>query len=169
MTVTAERIAFLTCWSDDALAMMANEGYRDDSDNLLTATLEELEAVKEHRAEREREWIRSLTPAERSAYVESGELTPHEVAVAMGVPTLAKIQAKPAATRPALVAHDEAGNVVNVGDAVKSFRGEAGTLVSLNRPKSQGRSGKVSVKWDDNGSQHEYYDKVFGLTVSEAK
>lgn len=99
MAVTAERIAFLTCWSDSALSMMGDGGYRDSNDVLHTVTPEEIEAVREHRAERERAWIRSLTPAERSAYVESGELTPHEVAVAMGTLTLAKVQAKPAATR----------------------------------------------------------------------
>lgn len=84
MTVTAERVEFLTCFSDHALAMMANEGYRDDSDELHTATAEELEAVREYRAERERAWIRSLTEAERADYVASGELSADEVAKAMG-------------------------------------------------------------------------------------
>ena len=81
--------------------------------------------------------------------------------------------AKRAATRPKLVAHDLTGNVVNIGDTVTSFRGETATLYSLNRPKGDGRSGKVSVIWDGrlSGSipgNNEYYDGVFNITVSVA-
>jgi hypothetical protein len=185
MTVTAERIEFLACWSDSALAMMANEGYRDDSDELHTATLEELEAVRAHRAEKDAEWIRSLSSEDRAAYVESGELDPDEVAKAMGKLSLAKVPAdglnvgpkvgaKRAATRPVLIAHDETtGAVVNIGDTVTSFRGETAKLYSLNRPKGDGRSGKVSVIWDDRAESvsgipgnNEYYDGVFNLVVS---
>ena len=80
--------------------------------------------------------------------------------------------AKRAATRPKLVAHDDVtGAVVAIGDTVTSFRGETAKLHSLNRPKGDGRSGKVSVIWDGRpaGSipgNNEYYDGVFNITVS---
>jgi hypothetical protein len=166
MTVSTERVQFLACWSDHALESMANGGYRDDSDELQTATLEELEAVRAHRAEREAEWIRSLSAEERAEYVASGELSADEVAKAMGKLTLAKAPA-----RPVLVAHHETtGEVVNIGDTVTSFRGEKATLVSLNRPKGDGRSGKVSVRWEgrEGFGSNEYYDGVFDLVVSVA-
>lgn len=189
MTVTAERIEFLTCWSDDSLVMMVNGGYRDDQDELHTATLEELQAVYAYRAEKDAEWIRSLDPFDRDNYVESGELDAEEVAKAMGVLSLVKVPAnslhvtnpkltlaKRAATRPVLVAHHEiTGAVINVGDRVVSFRGEPAILVSLDRPKGNGRDGKVTVKWEGfdgskrDGFEGSYYAGVFDILVSEAK
>lgn len=184
MTVTAERIEFLTCFSDHSLCMMVNGGYRDDQDELHTATLDELQAVYAHRAERDREWIRSLSAEDRAAYVESGELDAEEVAKAMATLSLAKVPAdglnvgpkvgaKRAATRPVLVAHHEfTGAVINVGDRVVSFRGEPAILVSLDRPKGNGRDGKVTVKWEGSkrdGFEGSYYAGVFDILVSEAK
>lgn len=57
----------------------------------------------------------------------------------------------------------EDGTEVFPGDTVVDFRGESHVFDYATRPRSDGRSGKVFVK----GRGIEYYDKVFGLTVTE--
>ena len=171
MTVSAERIAELACYSDDALAAMCGaDGYFDwtCSGEYLHATLEEVEAVFNHRAEADAKFIRDLSDEDRAAYVESGELSAADVAKAMGKPSAMKVKALSLAKRE-LVAHDEkTGDEVKVGDTVISFRGEPATLISLDRPAGNGRSGKVTVEWAKApGTRSYYYDGVFGLTVSE--
>lgn len=166
MTVSAERIEELTCYSDDALAAMCGvDGYYDwtCSGEYLFATLEEVEAVHTHRAEQFTKWVDSLADDDREAMVESGEL-PAEYSKKL---TLAKPY-----LRPVLIARDKSGNAVKVGDKVVSFRGEPATLVSLDRPADEGRSGKVTVKWDGfdgghcEGFEGQYYDVVFDLSVT---
>lgn len=166
MTVSAERIQELAVYTDDALAAMCQtDGYYDwaGSGEYLRATLEEVEAVFNYRAEKDAQWIRDLSDEERAAYVESGEIPAAEVEKAMGKPSAMK--------RLGYVAHDEAtGAEVKVGDTVVSFRGETATLISLDRPAGNGRSGKVTVEWSDApGSRGYYYDGVFGLKVTLAE
>lgn len=163
MTVSTERIQELTVYSDDALAAMCgSDGYFDwtCTGEILRATLEEVEAVFSYRAESNAKWIRDLPDEDRAAYVASGELSADEVEKAMGKPSAMK--------KMGYVAHDEqTGARVNVGDTVVSFRGETATLISLDRPAGNGRSGKVTVEWSDRpGSRGYYYDGVFGITVS---
>lgn len=61
-----------------------------------------------------------------------------------------------------LQAYRNDGEPVNIGDTVTDFRGARGVLESVNRPQSEGRSGKVTV----NG--REYYDRVWDLWVGYA-
>ena len=74
-----------------------------------------------------------------------------------------------------LVAYQEADNtrgtdrrLVDEGDTVTSFRGETATFLRATRARITGKSGKVMVRWLDGnaaGTEGEYYDGVFGLTV----
>lgn len=66
----------------------------------------------------------------------------------------------------------ENGDYVVSGDIVTSFRGERAEFLSATRARTQGKSGKVLVRWLDSlavrsSFQAEYYDAVFGLTVKE--
>lgn len=68
-----------------------------------------------------------------------------------------------------LIATDEkTGERVLVGATVTSFRGEKAKLVSLDRPRVPGKSGKVTVEWAGRKGEWEYYDGVFDLRVEEA-
>lgn len=58
--------------------------------------------------------------------------------------------------------NEQTGERVNVGDTVIDFRGKAGKLLSIDRAREPGRSGRVTVE-GATGS----YDKVFGLVVRE--
>lgn len=64
---------------------------------------------------------------------------------------------------------DTDGNEVRSGDIITSFRGEKGTLVKPLAVREPGKSGKVLVQWKDRPGERPwtYYDKVFGLTVTE--
>jgi hypothetical protein len=193
--ISIDRIQELTCFTDDALAAMTGtDGYYDFcNDVYLKATLEEVAAVFIYRAEKDREWIRSLDPESIEEMVSDGVLSADEVKAAMGsdeldgVETLAVTAADAAvlrvgeprltlakrpATKPALVAHDDCRREVAIGDTVLSFRGEAAKLLHLSRANETGRDGKVVVAWlGDRGEtqgQCEYYAGVFNLTVSEA-
>lgn len=67
-----------------------------------------------------------------------------------------------------LIATDEkTGERVLPGATVTSFRGERAKLVSLDRPRVPGKSGKVTVKWVGRSGAWSYYDGVFGLRAEE--
>lgn len=55
------------------------------------------------------------------------------------------------------------GQEVKVGTVIKDFRGESVELVSLDRPNSLGKDGKVSVKDEDLICR--YYARVVNLRV----
>jgi len=61
----------------------------------------------------------------------------------------------------------KAGQPVQIGDTVVSFRGEAYELTGTSRFRSTelGKTGKVTVRPIGGGSSQEYYDSVFGLRV----
>lgn len=66
-----------------------------------------------------------------------------------------------------LIAFDEkTGERVNIGDLVTDFRGDRGTLVSLDRAREPGRSGKVAVEML-SGRKVWTYDGVWSLRVEE--
>lgn len=64
------RIEFLAQFSDNALGQMASGGYRTDDDELHTATWEEVAAVEEYRAEKNRKWFANNPSAEPLAELE---------------------------------------------------------------------------------------------------
>jgi len=69
-----------------------------------------------------------------------------------------------------LQAFDSMGQPVNSGDKILDFRGVQATFVRASRARtSDGRSGKVVVKWIDSIALYEceYYDKVFDLFVKD--
>jgi hypothetical protein len=61
------------------------------------------------------------------------------------------------------------GRVVNRGDQVIDFRGEAATLLGADRANEPGRDGKVSVRYKLDGWEASYYAGVFDLTVAEVQ
>lgn len=65
-----------------------------------------------------------------------------------------------------LVTRRTDGSVVNEGDMIESFRGEGAVFVRLSRMAVPGKSGKVVVRWPGSEGTREYYDSVFGLSVS---
>jgi hypothetical protein len=65
-----------------------------------------------------------------------------------------------------LTATTKDGTTVQQGDTVTDFRGDTATFVCPTRAASTGKSGKVLV--EEDGHRREYYDKVFGLTVTSS-
>ena len=63
-----------------------------------------------------------------------------------------------------LTTTNAAGTEVREGDTVTDFRGDTASFVQATRASSTGKSGKVLVVKD--GRQREFYDRVFGLTVT---
>jgi hypothetical protein len=68
------RIEWLAQFDDYALASMANEGYRLEDDSLETCTLEELQAVKDYRAERFNKWAETNPFAEIETMVQGATI-----------------------------------------------------------------------------------------------
>lgn len=68
-----------------------------------------------------------------------------------------------------LVAFDSMGVAMKPGDTMLDQDGERAVFVQPTRARTEGRSGKVLVRWvgDDTGRQMEYYDKVFELWVKD--
>lgn len=66
-----------------------------------------------------------------------------------------------------LIVSDKAGNVIDPGSTITSFRGEPATLLRAIRERGVGYSGKVYVQWQPDGGRMEYYDGVFDITVAE--
>lgn len=56
------------------------------------------------------------------------------------------------------------GRVIQKGETVTDFRGNRAVFAGATRAASDGKSGKVSVKY--GSSSTEYYDRVFGLAVT---
>jgi hypothetical protein len=63
------------------------------------------------------------------------------------------------------------GNLVRVGDAVKTFRGEDAVLTGLERANETGRDGKIVVDFVVEDGEPEqrgfYYARVCGLEVRD--
>lgn len=62
-------------------------------------------------------------------------------------------------------AYDAEGRFVPIGSTVINNAGIPAELLKLTRWGMPGKSGKVFVRWPQNGTSGEYYDSVFGLTV----
>jgi hypothetical protein len=54
------------------------------------------------------------------------------------------------------------GNEVKVGDVVKTSRGEKCEVRYFRPPHSPSSEGKISVRFDDNSFDNEYYVSVIG-------
>ncbi|TDD41389.1 hypothetical protein [Saccharopolyspora elongata] len=63
---------------------------------------------------------------------------------------------------------DADGREIQAGDQVTSFRGETAIFVRVTRGTAYNGTARVSVRWSD-GFEHDYYDRVFNLTVSTIK
>lgn len=64
------------------------------------------------------------------------------------------------------VAYDEVtGDMVQIGDPVRNFRGERGVLRRLDAARSPGHSGKVAVEAMDHDQMFYHKDTVWGLRV----
>lgn len=67
-----------------------------------------------------------------------------------------------------LVAYDSSTNrEVKDGDIVRNRYFEEAKFVCATRAQTNSKSGKVVVRWSEQGQQQEYYDKVFNLHVKE--
>jgi hypothetical protein len=60
---------------------------------------------------------------------------------------------------------DKNGKEIKEGDSITSFRGEAAKFNSVTRGVEYNGTAKVSVTWDSDGSNREYYAGVFNLNV----
>lgn len=68
------RIEYLAQFSEHALSMMSNEGYRLEDDTLETCTRAEIAAVEAHREARYQEWLIENPVAELASYDEGPEI-----------------------------------------------------------------------------------------------
>lgn len=62
--------------------------------------------------------------------------------------------------------NEETGEVVPIGSEITDFRGDKAILVSVDRVRIPGKSGKITYRTAD-GRGRCVYDKMFGLEVVE--
>lgn len=59
---------------------------------------------------------------------------------------------------------EKTGEIVNAGDVVHCFRGNAAVVTGWELPKSEASTGRVYVKeMKENGFEMGYYPSVYGL------
>lgn len=51
----------------------------------------------------------------------------------------------------------------NIGDRVRTFRDESGTLMRMERPHKPGSTGRVYVRMDGDTSEREFFPSVVNL------
>lgn len=62
--------------------------------------------------------------------------------------------------------NEETGEVVPIGSEITDFRGDKAILVSVDRVRIPGKSGKITYRTAD-GRGRCVYDRVFGLEAVE--
>lgn len=62
--------------------------------------------------------------------------------------------------------NEETGEIVPIGSEITDFRGDKAILVSVDRVRIPGKSGKITYRTAD-GRGRCVYDTVFGLEVVE--
>lgn len=62
--------------------------------------------------------------------------------------------------------NEETGEVVPIGSEITDFRGDKAILVSVDRVRIPGKSGKITYRTAD-GRGRCVYDKMFGLEAVE--
>jgi len=63
--------------------------------------------------------------------------------------------------------HEKTAEVINIGDKVTTFRGEKGTLMSVQEPRHSGSTGRVGVKLKGTKYLSLFYPSVIDAKWSE--